>query len=546
MEGYGWLLIILLVLVSGAIAYLGDMLGYRLGKKRVTLFNLRPRTTATLLSVAVGMAITILTLTAVLALSREARLGLFHINRLLQEQQELQAQVKQTQQALALNRKKVETLSKTSTALKAQLDTERKLLAKAQEALEATQAQYTRLKQSLAALEKRNKALAAHNKQLDKLQAQLEQRLKETEAKVAKGQQDLDLSLKQLAEAQLQMDKLSKSLEQETISLAMVREELESERTELSSYKKQLSKATLDLLETQRQLTAARARSRALEERRRSLEQEASALQVQVARYQQQLAEAELFNRRSLAALLEMRAGNIVFQPFQVLADVRVKPDSPAWYVKDQAHKLWEAARQRASAKVGTLPQGVSPLTLVVPGTPGQAAQALTDGQAIDFLTDLLEHVSEPSLVQLVCLSNTVEGEAVPVRAQIMPDRVLFAKGEVITTVHLVPTLPLPRLYERITQAITNQVRARAAAREPFLDPQAVHGVVSGTQLLEVLDEVLQHSEPVDVIIKARKLTRTLQPVQLEFEVKPAEESRKPGNSAEGASSGTGTEAAGG
>src|ERR1017187_2561151 len=46
------------------IAYWADNLGKKLGKKRISLFNLRPRQTATLISMASSVGIMILTLAA--------------------------------------------------------------------------------------------------------------------------------------------------------------------------------------------------------------------------------------------------------------------------------------------------------------------------------------------------------------------------------------------------------------------------------------------------------------------------------------------------
>ena len=50
-------LFVILAIVGGAIAWLGDVVGARLGKKRSSLFCLRPRQTARLVAVAIGAAL---------------------------------------------------------------------------------------------------------------------------------------------------------------------------------------------------------------------------------------------------------------------------------------------------------------------------------------------------------------------------------------------------------------------------------------------------------------------------------------------------------
>jgi uncharacterized protein (DUF3084 family) len=62
------LLIFLLLAVCGFIAYIGDLLGRRLGKKRLSVFGLRPKHTAILLTIVTGVVIAAVSLgTALLA-----------------------------------------------------------------------------------------------------------------------------------------------------------------------------------------------------------------------------------------------------------------------------------------------------------------------------------------------------------------------------------------------------------------------------------------------------------------------------------------------
>ena len=50
----GWLLILALLILGGVLSTLGDRLGSRVGKARLSLFNLRPRRTAVLITVLTG------------------------------------------------------------------------------------------------------------------------------------------------------------------------------------------------------------------------------------------------------------------------------------------------------------------------------------------------------------------------------------------------------------------------------------------------------------------------------------------------------------
>ena len=78
----GWLLILALLILGGVLSTLGDRLGSRVGKARLSLFNLRPRRTAVLITVLTGSLISALSLGLLLLVSRQLRVGLFELDAL--------------------------------------------------------------------------------------------------------------------------------------------------------------------------------------------------------------------------------------------------------------------------------------------------------------------------------------------------------------------------------------------------------------------------------------------------------------------------------
>lgn len=72
-----WRLILTLIVVSGVLAYLGDVLGMRIGKKRITLFNIRPRKTSRVITALTGMIISIAILVTMTIMSENVRTALF-------------------------------------------------------------------------------------------------------------------------------------------------------------------------------------------------------------------------------------------------------------------------------------------------------------------------------------------------------------------------------------------------------------------------------------------------------------------------------------
>jgi uncharacterized protein (DUF3084 family) len=78
----GWLLILAVLLLGGVLATIGDRLGSRIGKARLSLFQMRPRSTAVLITVLTGSLISALTLGLMLAVSEQLRVGLFQLDKL--------------------------------------------------------------------------------------------------------------------------------------------------------------------------------------------------------------------------------------------------------------------------------------------------------------------------------------------------------------------------------------------------------------------------------------------------------------------------------
>jgi uncharacterized protein (DUF3084 family) len=67
----GVLLILAIIFLGGAIATVGDRIGTRVGKARLSLFNLRPRTTAILVTILTGSIISASTLGIIFATNKE-------------------------------------------------------------------------------------------------------------------------------------------------------------------------------------------------------------------------------------------------------------------------------------------------------------------------------------------------------------------------------------------------------------------------------------------------------------------------------------------
>lgn len=82
---FGLRLIIILAVVGGLIAFIGDKLGSKIGKKKLSVFGLRPYYTSVLMTVITGVLIAATTIIVMAISSDSARTAMFGMERLQDE-----------------------------------------------------------------------------------------------------------------------------------------------------------------------------------------------------------------------------------------------------------------------------------------------------------------------------------------------------------------------------------------------------------------------------------------------------------------------------
>ncbi|TAM60957.1 DUF3084 domain-containing protein [bacterium] len=97
----GFVRIAFIVAVAGAIAFIGDRVGHQVGRRRLSLFGLRPKHTSTIVAVGFGMLIALGVTLAILAASHYARTAFFRLGELNAQVASLQKQVQEREQELA-------------------------------------------------------------------------------------------------------------------------------------------------------------------------------------------------------------------------------------------------------------------------------------------------------------------------------------------------------------------------------------------------------------------------------------------------------------
>jgi len=209
----GYVLIAAVLVLGGVIATLGDRIGMRVGKARLSLFNLRPRQTATLVSIATGSVISASTLALLFGISSQLRTGVFELRSLQDSLAEAEADLEATQAA------KVEvegdldsTRSERERALERLQDINRSLeqavdqQALTQRQLQDTKDQLSAVSQQTADLRQDTAALQAERDRLVRQQTRISEQIAARDAEIAARDAEIALREQRLQDLQTQQD----------------------------------------------------------------------------------------------------------------------------------------------------------------------------------------------------------------------------------------------------------------------------------------------------------------------------------------------------
>lgn len=163
---YGIMLIVVLVLTGGVIAFIGDRLGSKVGKKKLSLFGLRPRHTSILVTIITGILITTVTFGILAIASKDVRTALFGMNKLKAELNEKQSMLEEASGTLVNVKNDLNTTKEEYAKSKKDLEETQEDLEIAQQAAELLRQEQVALQNINQELWSDNQTLIEHNQSL--------------------------------------------------------------------------------------------------------------------------------------------------------------------------------------------------------------------------------------------------------------------------------------------------------------------------------------------------------------------------------------------
>lgn len=377
----GFIWIAAIIILGGVIATVGDRIGTKVGKARLSLFKLRPRKTATLITILTGMIIAFSTLGVLLTFDKRLRDGIFEIGR-------VQRLLELRRQDLAETRKQLETTTKA----KAQVEQEL-IQARAEQKAQQIEAQ-----KQQAAAQKRLKEINQSLRTALTKQIQTQTQLNRT-----RGQLNRISSQYQQAQAQLntvsqQAQKLRQEIQQNQKELQVLIAQRNQLKTRITQQDKEIAKLDQEIQQRDRSIAQREALLK-------DLEKEAIAL------------------ARNLQLL---RQGNLALLRGQVLAARVVRIVRPSAARQAVEEILREANR---NAIQQTQP-GVEEVT--------QRVVKISEKQVEKLIAQIDD--GRDYFVRILAANNYVVGESsVQVFADIALNQQIFKTGEVLSRIEANP-----------------------------------------------------------------------------------------------------------
>jgi len=201
-----YILVLAIVVLGGLIAAIGDRIGSRIGKKRMRLFNLRPKQTATLMTIVTGILIAGSTLIVLFASSKSLRQGVFELDRLLNERRaaikDLESQVRKTTEQKNQVEKALKTAKSEQIAVQKRLEVLNKNYQASRQRLRLVSGQLEKFRKEVANLNNERVILTNQKAQLISQRDQLSQQKSILSSQINQLQTTVKVRDKELANQQ--------------------------------------------------------------------------------------------------------------------------------------------------------------------------------------------------------------------------------------------------------------------------------------------------------------------------------------------------------
>ncbi|MEG4211820.1 DUF3084 domain-containing protein [Microcoleus sp. S13_B4] len=531
----GYILVFVILVLGGVIATVSDRLGTKVGKARLSLFKLRPRDTAVVVTVMAGSILSALTLGIMFATSKPLRTGVFRIdeiqkrlnnarreiNQATQEKNRVETELAQARAAQAQARANLEQINQSLQAANAEQARTQTKLNSLRAQLNSVQAAKSKTEQQLSQVEAAKSQTEEQLSSVEAAKSRTEEQLKLVETARSSTKAQLDRTENQLKTVSAQKTTLGAEIaqlqEERQQLIGQVKTQIAQRDQEIAKREREIAKRDAEIVD-RNELIAQRDKEIAqrvqnLAERDRTIVErdkviaEREALLETLAQQQTQLEQQQTLLQQQVQVLERdfqaIREGTVAIRRGQILAAGVVRIIEPGMASRAIDRLLQEANK----TTVGLMqPQNKKVRDQVI-----QITKAEID-QLISQVKDGQDYV-----VRIVAGANYLrEEKVIKVFAEAEINRVVFRAGDVIAGVAVDPViLTNEQVRQQLLQLIEAcQFRARligvVGGRVQVADSQI-------ETLAGFIDRLQQYEKPLDVQAIAADVTYIAGPLKIDL-----------------------------
>jgi uncharacterized protein (DUF3084 family) len=555
----GYILILAVLVLGGVIAASGDRIGSKVGKARLTLFKLRPKQTATLVTIATGCLISASTLGVLFGTSEQLRTGVFDLKRiqkklsrtseeLVSKEQEL-AQVKSEQNNAQSRLKSINDNLKQAIAI--QSATAKKLVA-AQKQFQVVSQQRFSLINEIKQLQRDRQDLVVQKNQI-KLQVntlqnqvgnltqeinglrsqlgslytqvnQLKEQIGLRDREIAKRDLTITQRNRIILERQQLEVKLKDAIVQRESQLKTLSKQLESKEVLLSKRQVELKQLESKLMEKDRELQSLEVklteRESQLADRERQigkLDTQLKDLEVKLTQRDRQLKEleAQMKQKEARLATLESEVKNLeknLADNYQALRQGRFGVFRNEVLAAGVFSVIDPTAARSAIDSLLTQANRKAIAATRVNSNSGNARVVQIRPTEIEKLLDTLKD-GKYYLVRIISTGNYLVGETqVEVYADAILNRLVFSQGQVLAQV----STDLSNTNQDNIRKLVNQLLATSELKS---NESGMLGEIQidGRDYADFLTKLNQYKDAVEVEVVVEENTYTSGPLKIKL-----------------------------
>lgn len=534
----GYILIFVILILGGVIATVSDRLGTKVGKARLSLFKLRPRDTAVVVTVMAGSILSAITLGILFATSKPLRTGVFSIddiqkrlsnarrelNQATQEKNRVETELGQARHAQAQAKANLEEINRSLQAANAEQAQTQTKLNSLRTQLNSVEAAKSKTEQQLSEVEAAKSQTEEQLLSVEAAKSRTESQLKMVETARATTKSQLDRTESQLNTVSAQKTNLGSEIAQLQRERQQLIEQRERVKTQIAQRDKEIAKREGEIAKRDKEIAqrneliaqrdqeiAQRVqnladRDRTIVDRDKVIAEREELLET-LAEQQTQLEKQQAILQQQMQVLERdfqaIREGTVAIRRGQILAAGVVSIVDPALASRAIDQLLQEANK----TTIGLMqPQNNPAKEQIVQITNAEIEQLINqikDGQ--DYV------------VRIVAGANYLrEEKRIKVFAEAEINRVVFRAGDVIAGISVDPVLLTDEKVRQQLQQLIEACQFRAR----------LIGVVGGRvqvadnrieTLAGFVDRLQQYDKPLDVQAIATDVTYIAGPLKIDL-----------------------------